>query len=86
MTFSLTYNMTTGSSISSCFLSVEALERHGELMRAGASSIVVSEDGVVLTLAELKVLADGPPTVQEVAAALKPKRASELLGGSTTVD
>lgn len=57
MTFDLAYSMITGSGVSSCILAIDALKRHHDLVLAGASGIVVSEDGVPVSLAQLEVLA-----------------------------
>jgi hypothetical protein len=50
-------HMITGCSASYYLLAKDALLRQCELVLAGASSIVVTEDGAVLTLEQLKAIA-----------------------------
>jgi hypothetical protein len=56
MAFIIDYQMITGSGRSICLGRLAAAARHRELLLAGASSVVVSEDGVVLTREEIKAL------------------------------
>lgn len=57
MSYSLTYSMIIGSSLSVCFTANAALERYDELLLAGATDITVAHRGVAITLIELQHLA-----------------------------
>lgn len=56
MPYFLTYRMTVGHGMSTCFTPRDAVTRHGQLLLAGAADVAICHNGDLMSLAEVEAL------------------------------